>query len=53
MAAYARAMAVLLRDRPYIYLWHPQSFFATRAGIEGLRLMPDGLIRVQGLRPRG
>jgi len=53
LAAYGRAMAVLLRDRPYIYLWHPQSFFATRAGIDGLRLIPDGLIRIQGLRPRG
>ena len=53
LVAYGAAMQLLLRDRPYIYLWHPQSFFATRAGIEGLRLIPDGLIRVQGLRPRG
>lgn len=53
LAAYARAMEILLRDRPYIYLWHPRSFFAVRAGLEGLRLIPDGLIRVQGLRLRG
>ncbi len=53
LAAYARAMEVLLRDRPYIYLWHPRSFFAVRAPLEGLRLIPDGLIRVQGLRMRG
>ena len=53
LAAYERAMAVLLRDRPYIYLWHPKSFFALRAPVEGLRLIPDGLIRVQGLRLRG
>lgn len=52
LAAYGRAMDVLLRDRPYIYLWHPRSFFAVRANIEGLRLVPDGLIRVQGLRAR-
>ena len=50
MIAYREAMAVLLRDRPYIYLWHPQSFFAVRTGIDGLRLIPDGLIRLQGLR---
>ena len=52
-AAYERAMAVLLRDRPYIYLWHPKTFFALRPALEGLRLIPDGLIRVQGLRLRG
>lgn len=52
LAAYARAMQVLLEDRPYIYLWHPQSFFGTTAAVEGLRLVPDGLIRVQGLRLR-
>ncbi|WP_439594935.1 ABC transporter substrate-binding protein [Falsiroseomonas sp.] len=50
LAAYGRAMEVLLRDRPYIYLWHPQSFFGTTAAVSGLRLIPDGLIRVQGLR---
>ncbi|MBU8540610.1 ABC transporter substrate-binding protein [Falsiroseomonas tokyonensis] len=50
LAAYGRAMQVLLRDRPYIYLWHPQSFFGTTAAVSGLRLIPDGLIRVQGLR---
>jgi len=53
LAAYASAMDILLRDRPYIYLWHPRSFFAARAGLEGLRLIPDGLIRLQGLRLRG
>ena len=52
LAAYETAMGLLLRDRPYIYLWHPQSFFAARVGLEGLRLVPDGLIRVQGLRLR-
>jgi peptide/nickel transport system substrate-binding protein len=51
LAAYGRAMEVLLRDRPYIYLWHPASFFGTTAAVSGLRLIPDGLIRVQGLRP--
>ncbi|NKE48090.1 ABC transporter substrate-binding protein [Roseomonas frigidaquae] len=50
LAAYGRAMEVLLRDRPYIYLWHPQSFFGTTAAVSGLRLIPDGLIRIQGLR---
>lgn len=50
LAAYGTAMEILLRDRPYIYLWHPQSFFGTTAAVTGLRLIPDGLIRIQGLR---
>jgi peptide/nickel transport system substrate-binding protein len=49
-AAYAEAMRILLADRPYIYLWHPQLFFGTGAGVQGLRPVPDGLIRIQGLR---
>lgn len=53
LAAYGRAMEILLRDRPYIYLWHPRSFFGTTAAVSGLRLIPDGLIRLQGLRVGG
>jgi len=49
-AAYGRAMQVLLTDRPYIYLWHPTWFFGTAAKLQGLRLVPDGLIRPQGIR---
>ena len=46
-------MEVLLRDRPYIYLWHPTNFVGTGAAVQGLRMVPDGLIRLQGLRVRG
>jgi peptide/nickel transport system substrate-binding protein len=53
LAAYGRAMEVLLRDRPYIYLWHPTNFTGTGAAVQGLRMVPDGLIRLQGLRVRG
>lgn len=53
LAAYGRAMEVLLRDRPYIYLWHPTTFIGTGATVQGVRLIPDGLIRLQGLRLRG
>ncbi len=49
-AAYARAAALYLADRPYLYLWHPRVLHGTGAAIEGLRLVPDGIIRVQGLR---
>lgn len=53
LAAYRRAMEILLRDRPYIYLWHPMSFFATGAKLTGMRLVPDGLIRIQGMELGG
>lgn len=52
LAAYGRAMEILLRDRPYIYLWHPTWYFGTGASVQGLRMVPDGLIRLQGLRVR-
>jgi len=49
-AAYERAARLYLADRPYIYLWHPRVLHGTGATIEGLRPVPDGIIRVQGLR---
>jgi peptide/nickel transport system substrate-binding protein len=49
-AAYDRAARLYLADRPYIYLWHPLVLHGTGATIEGLRPVPDGLIRVQGLK---
>ncbi len=52
MAAYQRAMQVLLQDRPYIYLYHPTLFFGAAARLQGLQLVPDGLIRLQDLRLR-
>ncbi len=52
VAAYGRAMDILLRDRPYIYLYHPTNFFGTSARLQGLHLVADGLIRPQDLRLR-
>ncbi len=40
----------LLQERGRIYLWHRKNLFAHTARLQGLRLVPDGLIRVQGLR---
>jgi len=51
-AAYEAAMRVLLRDRPYIYLWHSRVLHGASARLEGLRAMPDALVRVQDLRMR-
>jgi peptide/nickel transport system substrate-binding protein len=50
--AYGRAMRKLLADRPYIYLWHPRILLATSARMEGMAVVPDGLIRLQDLRLR-
>lgn len=48
--AYAESAAIYLEDRPYIYLWHPVLITGTAANIEGLAMVPDGLIRPQGLK---
>jgi len=49
-AAYDRAARIYLADRPYINLWQPLTLHGIGASIQGLRPVPDGLIRVQGLR---
>jgi len=48
-AAYDRAARMYLADRPYINLWQPLTLHGVSASIQGLRAVPDGLIRVQGL----
>ncbi|BDG72314.1 ABC transporter substrate-binding protein [Roseomonas fluvialis] len=49
-SAYDRAARMYLADRPYINLWQPLTLHGALASIQGLRVVPDGLIRVQGLR---
>ncbi len=49
-AAYDRAARQYLADRPYINLWQPLTLNGALASIQGLRVVPDGLIRLQGLR---
>ena len=48
--AYADAAKIYLEDRPYIYLWHPVLITGTGATISGVEMVPDGLIRPQGIR---
>ena len=38
------------RDRPIIYLFHRNWLWAHNAKLTGLRTVPDGMVRVQGLR---
>ena len=49
-AAYEAAARIYLADRPYIYLWHPRVLHGVGAAIQGLQPVPDGIIRLQGLR---
>ena len=38
------------QDHHRVYLWHRKNLIAHTARLQGLRAVPDGLIRVQGLR---
>lgn len=42
--------ASVLADRPIIYLYHRHWLWAYTSKLTGLRTVPDGLVRVQGLR---
>ncbi len=47
---YEQIAAVLLKDRPDIYLFHRHWLWAYTTKLTGLRTIPDGLVRVQGLK---
>ena len=49
---YADLAAVVLKDRPIVYLYHRHWLWAYTNKLEGLRPIPDGLVRVTGLRFR-
>jgi len=40
----------VLVDRPIVYLFHRHWLWAYSSKLSGLRLVPDGLVRVQGLK---
>ncbi len=49
-AIYEKLTKVILNDEPIIYLYHRKLLFAHTTGLEGYRQMPDGLVRVIGLK---
>jgi peptide/nickel transport system substrate-binding protein len=49
-AAYEKAAAKVLTEGAIIYLYHPQVLVAHTNRLEGYRQMPDGLVRVVGLK---
>jgi peptide/nickel transport system substrate-binding protein len=48
--AYRDLAAIVLKDRPIIYLYHANVIWAYSSKLSGLRPIPDGLLRVQGVR---
>ena len=49
-AAYDKIAQAVAKDRPIIYLYHRNWLWAHTAKLTGLRTVPDGLVRVQGLQ---
>jgi peptide/nickel transport system substrate-binding protein len=47
---YGEVAAIALTDRPIVYLYHRNWLWAYTNKLSGLRPVPDGLVRVQGLR---
>jgi len=47
---YEQLAALLLKDRPDIYVFHRHWLWAYTNKLSGLRTIPDGLVRVQGLK---
>ncbi len=50
--AYDAAAKIYLDDRPYIYLWNGRLIAGTSARLDGLTMVPDGLLRLRDLRLR-
>ena len=42
--------AIVLKDRPIVYLFHRHWLWAYASKLDGLRAIPDGLVRVTGAR---
>ncbi|MBB5695471.1 ABC transporter substrate-binding protein [Muricoccus pecuniae] len=52
-ALYAQAFRIALtQDRARAFLWHPKILVAHTTRLQGFSLLPDGLIRLQGMRLR-
>lgn len=49
-AEYSKAIAILLKDLPIVYLYHSQWIFAHSSKITGLKPAPDGIIRLTDVR---
>ena len=50
MAIYEKLTKILLEDHPKLYLYHRRILIAHTTRLEGYKQMPDGLVRVVGLK---
>ena len=50
-ALYEKATGIYLTDLPTIPIYHPNWFFAARKAVSGVKIYPDGLLRLTGLKP--
>ncbi|MFS8110331.1 ABC transporter substrate-binding protein [Rhizobium jaguaris] len=48
---YEKATDIYLTDLPTIPLYHPNWFYGARADVTGITIFPDGILRVQGVKP--
>jgi peptide/nickel transport system substrate-binding protein len=48
--SYEQLAAIALKDRPIVYLFHRHWLWAYTNKLSGFRTIPDGLVRVQGLK---
>jgi peptide/nickel transport system substrate-binding protein len=49
-ALYEKLAALVLKDRPIVYLYHPNILWAYSRKVGGLWPVPDGVVRPQGVR---
>lgn len=49
-AIYAKLTRIVMEDEPIVYLYHRRILIAHTARLEGYKQVPDGLIRVVGLK---
>ena len=49
-AAYDKIAVLIQKERPIVYLFHRHWIWAHSAKLTGLRTVPDGMVRVQGLK---
>jgi peptide/nickel transport system substrate-binding protein len=49
-AAYEKLTKIILEDNPKIYLYHRRVLIAHTTRLDGYKQMPDGLVRVVGLK---
>ncbi|MGQ0662373.1 MAG: ABC transporter substrate-binding protein [Pseudomonadota bacterium] len=50
LKVYEEMNAILQRDLPIVYIHHRRWLYAHTARLSGFRVIPDGLVRVQGLK---